>query len=226
MTTTNFLANKPNRQLNYLGLVHELSGPLTAAKLNLEQYFTAHNPINLTLLTANLELIEDYLNSARLNIKQRPSRRLFSTASAIHKIKQNFTALANDQSINLNFNIRQDIRLNADSAKFKQILSSVIRNAMEAYAGDRSISSKRVIVSQCVTPKYLIISVRDFGQGIKQADHKRIFEPFYSTKRNRVSGLGVGLSLVKQSIEEDFGGLVEFSSRPKLGTVFRLYFRR
>ncbi|KOO13384.1 histidine kinase [Vibrio xuii] len=64
-----------------------------------------------------------------------------------------------------------------------------------------------------------IIHVRDEGCGIKEENLKRIFSPFYTTKRE---GTGLGLS-VSQSILSQSGGELKVSSEWGKGSVFSIY---
>ncbi len=66
------------------------------------------------------------------------------------------------------------------------------------------------------------IRIRDRGPGIAMEDMPRIFEPFYSgeaSRRNRVRGTGLGLSLVKETVETH-GGTVKAGNMPSGGAEF------
>ena len=65
-----------------------------------------------------------------------------------------------------------------------------------------------------ITLKY---AVRDDGTGIDPAQHKRIFRPYFTTKKQ---GTGLGL-FVTQRIVNQYGGTVDFTSIPGQGTTFR-----
>jgi signal transduction histidine kinase len=68
------------------------------------------------------------------------------------------------------------------------------------------------------------VDVTDKGPGIDAADLPHIFEPFYRGQRAvdaQVPGSGLGLSLVKRSVE-DMGGRVEYERAPGGGAVFSI----
>jgi CheY-like chemotaxis protein len=70
---------------------------------------------------------------------------------------------------------------------------------------------------------YVVLSVADTGEGIAEADLKRIFEPFYTRKVMGRSGTGLGLSVVWGTVK-DHQGYVNVESRQGRGSTFTLYF--
>jgi len=65
---------------------------------------------------------------------------------------------------------------------------------------------------------WLEIRFQDSGMGIKPEDLPKVFEPYFTTKE---VGIGLGLALTKQIVEEH-GGQIEISSDPGQGTAVRL----
>ena len=68
---------------------------------------------------------------------------------------------------------------------------------------------------------YVLISVKDSGQGIPQHLLTKIFEPFYTTKQ-KGQGTGLGLAMVFR-IVRDHGGWLDVSSTVDRGTTFQIY---
>jgi signal transduction histidine kinase len=62
------------------------------------------------------------------------------------------------------------------------------------------------------------ISIADTGVGIPKDDMDKIFEPFYTTKEG---GIGIGLAIVKDIIEEN-GGRISVESDLGRGTTFHI----
>lgn len=60
------------------------------------------------------------------------------------------------------------------------------------------------------------IEVADSGHGISRQEMDRVFNPFYTTRRQ---GTGLGLS-ISQAIIHEHGGTITVSSEPGQGTVF------
>ncbi|MFA5182558.1 MAG: PAS domain S-box protein [Syntrophales bacterium] len=70
---------------------------------------------------------------------------------------------------------------------------------------------------------YVVLSVSDTGEGIPEADLKRIFEPFYTKKVMGRSGTGLGLAVVWGTVK-DLQGYINVESEEGKGSVFTLYF--
>lgn len=106
--------------------------------------------------------------------------------------------------------------------QIQQVLMNLLINARQAMQeGGRLI----IRLKQNQETKTVDLSVRDFGPGIEQTKLRRIFEPFYSTKKGPdetgKGGTGVGLSTCK-SIIDAHGGKIRVDSTVGKGTCFTL----
>ena len=104
-----------------------------------------------------------------------------------------------------------------DGALIQQCVMNLIFNAMEAtpHGGTISISGKKQPDQGKIT-----LSISDTGSGISPEDLPKIFEPFFSTKKNG-KGAGLGLSMVYGIIREH-NGTIEVDSKPGKGSVFTM----
>jgi len=68
----------------------------------------------------------------------------------------------------------------------------------------------------------MTVEVSDSGAGFDEEEASRLFTPYYTTKQH---GTGLGLAIV-QSVISDHGARISVSSRPGLGTTFRMEFQR
>jgi len=84
-----------------------------------------------------------------------------------------------------------------DVSKVKQILTNLIRNA-RIYTPDETRIEVRWSLDQA--QDNLMLRVKDWGEGVPESEHARIFERFYrvdKSRSRRSGGSGIGLSIVK-----------------------------
>lgn len=99
-----------------------------------------------------------------------------------------------------------------NSEKILQVALNLIRNAIQA---TREGDSIRVGIEQ--VGETVRIEVEDNGWGIAPADLPRIWEPFFSTKGEIGTGLGLGIC---RRIVEEHGGTIGVRSEPGRGSTF------
>ncbi len=104
-----------------------------------------------------------------------------------------------------------------DYTQIQQCLMNLIFNAMESMTDGGTLTLSG---GQDPEMKTVWITVADTGYGIDPEDLPRIFEPFYSTKKEG-KGVGLGLSMVYGIIREH-QGTVEVQSEPGQGSLFKL----
>lgn len=100
-----------------------------------------------------------------------------------------------------------------DYNQIKQVLINLIKNAIQAMTKGGTLTIETGYSADDVW-----VCVSDTGKGIPMEVMNRIFEPFYTTKRQ---GTGIGLMIV-QRIIRDHRGKIEIESRPGEGTKFRI----
>jgi signal transduction histidine kinase len=99
--------------------------------------------------------------------------------------------------------------------EFNQVLTNLIQNALEAVAGD---GSGRVLIRGTNEGVDLLLSVKDNGPGIPEANRARIFDAFYTTKEVG-RGMGMGLTITRRVVVA-MGGSMSVKSQVGVGTEF------
>jgi len=94
------------------------------------------------------------------------------------------------------------------------MLVNLVKNAMQSMTKGGTLTLATGESSEGVW-----LSVADTGCGIGDEQLKRIFEPFYTTKKK---GTGLGLMIV-QRVVRAHNGRIELDSRAGQGTVFRIW---
>jgi len=107
-----------------------------------------------------------------------------------------------------------------DENKLQQVFLNLVLNAQDAMP-----SGGWVTLTTARKGDDVMATVSDTGQGISQEDIKRIYDPFFSTKRAGASGTGLGLSITYGIIQEHSGHINVESSVGK-GTSFSVRFAK
>lgn len=202
------------------GLVHELANSLTGAKLCIEALAEAQPNDPLVRQTRRqIKQLESYVSAARKQIKRQSDLRLFSIGAELRQVLQLLRYRARQNSVRVLLNIETNYKLYGDAVKFNQLAANVIANAIDASAASDN-PLRQVVVRVTANGDAMVLIVSDTGPGIDPAIINQLFEPFYSTKSDIRGGLGIGLALVKQYTEQDFGGSVAVQNNLDGGATF------
>ena len=104
----------------------------------------------------------------------------------------------------------------ADRVQLQQVILNLIVNAIEAMSGVGDRTRELVVGSGANDSRDVFVEVRDSGSGFDPGDLRRLFDSFYTTKRN---GMGMGLSISRSIIEAHGGRLWARPNEPH-GAVF------
>lgn len=100
-------------------------------------------------------------------------------------------------------------------AQLQEVLFNIIDNAyhsmMEKRAADPAFRP-RISFAAHRAERMVRLVITDNGNGIRPEDMRRLFDPFFSTKRTSGKGHGLGLYMMRQIIEKNHGGRIAFSS--------------
>jgi signal transduction histidine kinase len=201
-------------------LLHEISNPLTAAMLNLE--LSDKQSAGVRRARRDMKLMRRYVEAARQQVKLQGKAASFRIQPQLDQLKCVIIPLARKSAVRVNIGTAPDCQLYGDPVKFQHILSNLIVNAIEAYGEIDDIYKPFRIIQVTLSRDNgcLVIDVNDWGKGISAEALPRLFDTFYTTKGQSGNGLGIGLAIVKQYVEDDFHGSITVSSSRPLGTQF------
>ncbi len=107
-------------------------------------------------------------------------------------------------------------RRRGDPRLLEQVMVNLITNAVQAM--EKVDRPRRIEVSSFAMNGSIVLKVSDSGPGVPAAERERIFDPFYTTRRE---GHGIGLSFSNRVVSEH-GGSMSVGTSPLGGAEFRI----
>jgi PAS domain S-box-containing protein len=104
----------------------------------------------------------------------------------------------------------------ADPVQMQQVLLNLVMNGLEAMRAEPPMA-RRLTIRTYASSKAVVAEVRDFGIGLPKEGVEKVFEQFYTTKRE---GMGMGLAIVR-SIVEAHAGTLQAENASGGGACFR-----
>ncbi len=212
------------------GIAHDFNNILTAALGNIslcELYIE-----NKEKLIEKLKSTEQSLYNAK-NLTEKlltfsKGGYLIKETSDIKKIiKESVDFILSGKDIKVKYEFPDDLWLvKGDSSQLVQVFHNLAINSVEAIEknGLIEISTKNITISEdSILPlppgNYVMITFKDNGKGIPQEILHKIFDPFFSTKKE---GSGLGLATVYNIIKKH-NGYIKVDSLVGKGTMFFIY---
>jgi len=202
------------------GMAHEIRNPLNAISISVQRLKREFTPGDekkdeygkfIEIMRGELARVDKIVEEFLLSTK---SRAPFSPENIRNVVDDVVTILgekASIKNVTLVNNVDKEIKVECQAERLKQAFYNIILNGIEAIAGNGTVE----IVS-AHTGLYAMISVKDNGSGIPEADMHNIFEYYYTTKDK---GIGLGLP-ISYMIVKDHGGDIRVFSEKDKGTKF------
>ncbi|PLX73966.1 MAG: hypothetical protein C0614_12255 [Desulfuromonas sp.] len=163
------------------------------------------------------KIIDDILDVGRIESGQRiPLRKsVISIEKLLEKIVSRFR-LTGRHTIQIQLDPSMSGLIEIDSHRISQVLENIISNAIKY-----SDKNSTVLVRAKSAGSFIEFSVSDQGIGMNEEQKSRIFDKFYRADGTdtAVRGLGLGMSIVKQIIEEHRGTIAVESTVSEGTTV-------
>ena len=204
-------------------VAHEIKNPLTPMKLNIqhlqriwkdgapdmEQNINRISESIIEQIDTLSSIATEFSNFAKMpkaNLEKiRLEKVLLSSISLFHS----------SDKIDINFknNLAAEAFVWADNEQLLRVFNNLIKNAIQAIPEERP---GKIDVELNTENNFYIISIKDNGLGISDEVKDKIFVPNFTTK---TAGMGLGLAMVKNIIEQINGG-IRFETEGNIGTVF------
>ena len=212
------------------GIAHDFNNLLQAI-LGYAQLMK-QNPTNAELIERSLTVVESAAMDGSETVRRiqqfarlRPDEQFVQVE--INQIVQDAVAITRprweeniareSRALELRLDLQAGALMQGRPAALSEVLTNLILNAMDAMPTGGTLT----IATRHTPGREIRVTVSDTGVGMPETIRQRIFEPFYSTKGEAGSGLGLSMAY---SIVRRHGGEIHVDSEPGAGTTFALTF--
>ena len=112
-------------------------------------------------------------------------------------------------------------RVFLDPIRIEQVLVNLFNNAIDTMSSGDVLTVSTALETDQTDQNWVVIRVRDTGEGIDEEHIDQLFDPFFTTKEVG-EGTGLGLS-VSYGLIQEHGGRIEVRSQKGKGTEFQIY---
>jgi signal transduction histidine kinase len=227
------------------GLAHEINTPLAAAMHSLyhakalaqEYKISLENPSvtkedykeiageleqNLSSAQTSLERLGEFVRRMRSQTRASSDTTTFYPSQLIRDVVAVLQPKANELKVTLGFfEPNEIITLRGDTARFSQVVSNLLVNALDACEGKADgFVNVRLLGHETLGHETEVrLEVYDNGVGIPEDIQAKIFEPMFTTK-DVGQGTGLGLAVVYDIVHGGFGGDISVESTLGQGSRF------
>ena len=207
------------------GVAHEIGNPLNSLNIHfqlMERELKSLPAEKAQRLRDDLRVARDEIARLDRIINQflraiRPTKPDLQRAS-VNEVVTKTLALLEREIADRDILVEQELgdnlpKILLDRTQLQQAFYNVIRNSIQAMQAGGILR-----VRTEATDAHLVVSFIDTGQGIPPDQIGRIFEPYYTSKKD---GSGLGLMIVQRIVREH-GGTIEVDSSAGCGTTFRI----
>lgn len=208
---------------------HELRTPMGAVRANIAMILDGdYGPVNddlrepLTDMKAStvrlVELVNDLLNVARIEAgRMKFTLSEFELREASQSTVASLAALGKEKGVEITITHGDQVMVQADVDKIKQVLTNLIGNAL------KFTDSGTVTVSLTVQDGMVEVAVVDTGIGISIEDQGKLFGKFKqisSAQNGKPTGTGLGLYISREIVRKMGGDLYIKASEVGKGSIF------
>lgn len=178
-------------------------------------------------------IVDDLLTLARRGVTNIEIVNLNEIIAEYLKTPEYKTMIRYHQNVSIQTQLSPDLfNIKGTSIHLTKTVMNLVLNAAEAMenGGNIIISTQNTYIDAPVKGydkihegDYVLFTLEDSGKGINSEEVKKIFDPFYTTKKMGRSGTGLGMSVVWGAVQ-DHNGYIHVESSPGKGTKFQLYF--
>ncbi len=176
-------------------ITHEIKNPIAVCKgyLQMMDYSDVekvkkYNLIIQSELNRTLDIMDNFSEYTKIKI----NTDIMDLDYLITDTIKSMSSLFKNNNIEIIYKETDEIYINGDYFRLKQVLINILKNSIEA------IKSKgKIDINLTTSKKYAIICIKDNGCGMSEEELEKMSELFYSSKEK---GCGIGVALSKEII--------------------------
>lgn len=191
-------------------LLHDLANHLTVLTLDIEDIHKKQHSRAIERAKNSIYYLDELVDKVRAQLQGDGHTRQFNVVMKTQETIAQLADKAAKAKVAVLMNHAHNKKLftaYGDPTRFRQVLTIVISNAIDAYHG--MVGNKVVKVELSLGEREMLIKVIDQGVGITPTERRKIFKPFHSTKP---TGMGIGLFISREIMEAHFKGSITLSS--------------
>ncbi|SHJ73730.1 transporter substrate-binding domain-containing protein [Paramaledivibacter caminithermalis] len=200
-------------------VAHEIKNPLTAIKayveLMPEKIGSERFRENLLEdVPREIDRLDKFINDLLNYSRHRRGKK--EELNIIEVVKDTLRFLSREikkHDIEMVCDIHKDAKVLVSRDQLRHILMNLLLNAIDAVKVN---SVPKIKVYSAVDGQYIKLIVEDNGKGIDEKTLKKVFEPYYTTKKE---GVGLGLAITQQMVKKN-NGEISVESKLGIGTKF------
>ncbi|MHB2149692.1 ATP-binding protein [Calditrichota bacterium LG25] len=203
-------------------MAHDIKAPLSSINLNmatLNLKLADLAPKTYTIIEPELKLIlqeinrvkQKTINFLKFTNLERPKPGWVRVEDLIRQTIALFKSYS-EQSVHFHLDFSPDVdRIYVDEQQIQMALQAIIENAIDAIRarGAIAITVNKIDAVHDRFNAYVEIDIADTGPGIPQEIRDKIYEPYFTTKKE---GTGMGLAIAKKIIQEHHGEISIYST--------------
>ncbi|MEP6740736.1 MAG: ATP-binding protein, partial [Caldimonas sp.] len=211
-----------DRAVMLAGISHDLRTPLS--RLRLEAEMSVHDEeakANMAMDIDQLDaIIDKFMDYAR------PGEVKLVPVNVAAIVEREAAAFRDTSQIRIQSKVAIDTLVLADDVELGRVMQNLFENARR-YGRSTDTGIARVVVSYALTGLWVIISVRDYGQGVDPKKLDQLTTPFFrgDAARTAATGAGLGLAIVEKAVQR-MGGAFEVANATDGGLLAHVRLRK
>ncbi len=214
---------------------HELRTPVTVLRSYIDTLYNYGNEfkfeeqqefigvINQEIIRLN-NMVNDILDFSKLEADTRYEKTKGDIMLTVENTISNLKVLAQEKNVNFTVEKESEIpKIPYNEESIERVITNLVSNAVKYAPENSSINIKAKISDKM--QGFVEVTVSDKGIGISKEHQAKIFDRFYRVENDThtIKGTGLGLHIVKVTIEKHHGGKVFVESEPNKGSTFGFY---